>query len=167
MWSFLIPKNSHFCYIIVQLWAKWEWGFVSPALFPSLPPSSMPPQNILLWILVCRQARPRSCGEAYWTGCRDAWRRNSNKDCTAHPLILSNILKLQLCQQFNLFLNKLSFLKMVKALGCTHKSYCHTLGKQQELLLQPRQNHFCVGVVQKVVDWKTKCAGHRGCWLCV
>lgn len=53
---------------------------------------------------------------------------------------------------------------MVKPLGCAHKSYCCALGKQQELLLQPRQDHFCIGVVQEV---KTKCAGHRGCWLCV
>lgn len=161
MWNFLIPKNFHFCYIIVQPWAKWEWGFVS------LPPSSMPPQNILLWILVCGEVRPYSCGQAYWTGCWDAWLRNSIKDCTVHPPILSNFLKLELCQQFHLFLNKTSFLKVVRVLGCTHRSYCHTLGKQQDLPLQPRQDHSCIGVVQKVMDLKTKRAGHSGCWLYV
>lgn len=165
MWSFLIPKNFHFCYIIVQLWAKWEWGFVSlpPSLLPSLP--FICPNKI--FIFVCRQARPYSCGQAYWTGCWDAWLRNSNKDCTVHPLILSNFLKLELCQQFHLFLNKTLFLKVAKVLCCTHRSYCYTLGKQQDLLLPPRQDHFCIGVVQKAIDFNTKCAGHRGCWLCV
>lgn len=37
----------------------------------------------------------------------------------------------------------------MKVLGCTHRSYCHTLGKQQDLLLQPRQDHFCIGVVHR------------------
>lgn len=81
-----------------------------------------------------------------------------------HPLILSNFLKLELFQQFHLFLNETCFLKVAKVPRIPLLYSGKTTGLA---FAPPRQDHFCIGVVQKVIDVDMKRAGHRGCWLCV
>lgn len=52
---------------------------------------------------------------------------------------------------------------------CTHRSSFCTLweNSRTNVLLQPGQGDFGIGVIQKVVGSRMKPAGHRDCWLFV